>query len=57
MHHKGTGVLGEEQAAVIIPYLGDYKIVKEETGIEQVDSNEIKCEEIKTNVEKTFEGE
>ena len=58
MHHKGTGVEGsEEQAAVIIPYLGDYKIVKEETGIEQVDSSEIKCEEIKTNVEKTFEGE
>ena len=58
MHHKGTGVLDEEQAAVIIPYLGDYKIVKEETGIEQVDSSgEIKCEEIKTNVEKTFEGE
>ena len=57
MHHRGTGVLGEEQSAVVIPYLGDYKIVKEETGIEQVDSSEIKCEEIKTNVEKTFEGE
>lgn len=59
MNHKGTGLPDDdEQSAVIIPYLGDYKIVKAEEVEEQKTGLEkVKCGEIKTNVEKTFEGE